>query len=67
MNAKDVRKMGLINWRDTLAKAERYYETDPFDIEEVLSFLEVNGFLEGRTENEVFVTYIKDVIKPIIW
>ena len=53
----------LFDWRDTLVKAERYYETDPFNIEEVLSFLEVNGFLEGKKGNEIFVRYIKDVIE----
>jgi hypothetical protein len=51
---------------DTIAKigvAKSYYETNIFNIEDVLSILEMTDHLEGQTLREEFIHYIVDVIK----
>ncbi len=45
-----------------LSVTKNYYDSDLFNIEEILSILEMNEFLEGNKLNIDFIKYIKDVI-----
>ena len=49
---------------DRLAKTKNFYATNLFNIEEILSLLEMNALLETDQEafRKLFVTYIEDVI-----
>jgi hypothetical protein len=46
-----------------MAVSKNYYATDLFDIEEILSILEMNAQLEGEEFKDQFLNYIRDVIK----
>jgi hypothetical protein len=46
-----------------MASAKNYYNCDLFDIEEVLSILEMNNQLHGHKIQESFISYICDVIE----
>lgn len=46
----------------TIAIAKNYYTTDLFNIEEILSMLEIHEFIEGNKLSESFTNYIRDVI-----
>jgi len=48
-----IREMSII---------KNYYEANLFNIEEILSILEMGEFLEGKRLEDVFIQYIKDVI-----
>jgi hypothetical protein len=41
---------------------KNYYDANLFNIEDILSILEMSEYLEDRRLKEVFLTYIKDVI-----
>jgi hypothetical protein len=45
-----------------LSAAKNYYNCDLFNIEEILSIIEMNEFLEGNKLQVDFINYIKDVI-----
>ena len=45
-----------------LSVAKNYYDCDLFNIEEILSIIEMNEFLEGNKLKIDFIKYIKDVI-----
>ncbi|WP_445363191.1 SIR2 family protein [Microbulbifer sp. ANSA003] len=45
-----------------LAVAKNYYNCDLHNIEEILSIIEMNEFLEGGQLKDGFISYIKDVI-----
>lgn len=46
-----------------LSVSKNYYSADLFNIEEILSIIEMGTFLEGRRLKKVFIQYILDVIK----
>jgi hypothetical protein len=46
-----------------MSVAKNYYATDLFNIEEILSILEMNSFLEGGRPKNLFTKYISDVIQ----
>ncbi len=46
-----------------MAVSKNYFETDLFNIEEILSILEMQSQLTGTRLNEDFIRYIKDVIE----
>jgi hypothetical protein len=46
-----------------LARIESYYHADLFNIEEILSILEMRDQIEGKTTRRRFVKYIRDVIE----
>jgi hypothetical protein len=48
---------------DKMASAKNYYNCDLFDIEEVLSILEMDNQLQGQPIHERFISYICDVIR----
>src|SRR5437899_2255848 len=41
---------------------KNYYDANLFNIEDILSILEMGEYLEGGSLKEVFLRYIKDVI-----
>lgn len=41
---------------------KNYYDADLFNIEEILSILEMKNFLEENKEKELFINYIEDVV-----
>jgi hypothetical protein len=43
--------------------SKSYYETNVFNIEDILSILEMGEYLEGRPLKETFLKYIADVIE----
>jgi hypothetical protein len=45
-----------------LSITKNFYETDLFNIEEILSIIEMNSHLKGQKIKEHFLRYIKDVI-----
>ena len=45
-----------------LSVIKNFYSTDLFNIEEVLSILEMREYLEGSTLKDSFLQYIRDVI-----
>jgi hypothetical protein len=45
-----------------LSVAKNYYQSDLFNIEEILSILEMKEFLEGHKLKDEFIQYIRDVI-----
>jgi len=45
-----------------LSVTKNYYNCDLFNIEEILSIIEMNEFLEGNKLKADFINYIKDVI-----
>ncbi|WP_444926638.1 hypothetical protein ACJJI4_00100 [Microbulbifer sp. TRSA002] len=50
---------------DTIKKLsfiKNYYKSDLFNIEEILSTIEMNEFLKGKKLKDEFIKYIKDVI-----
>jgi len=48
---------------DKLAKTKNYFDANLFDIEEILSILEMRSELEGTEEAAGFSRYIRDVIR----
>jgi hypothetical protein len=48
---------------DRLSVSKNYYNADLFNIEEILSILEMDDQLEGNSRRDEFVTFIRDVIK----
>src|SRR5262249_27498309 len=46
-----------------MSVCKNYYEANLFNIEEVLSILEMQNSLEGREENKEFAEFILDVIR----
>ncbi len=46
-----------------MSYCKNYYETDLTNIEEILSILEMEAFVEGKELDAQFIDYIKDVIK----
>lgn len=46
-----------------LSVSKNYYSADLFNIEEILSIIEMGTFLEGNRLKKVFLQYITDVIK----
>ena len=46
-----------------LSVSKNYYSADLFNIEEILSIIEMGSFLEGQELKKVFTDYILDVIK----
>lgn len=46
-----------------LSKIKNYYDADLFNIEEILSIIEMNQFLDGGPLHADFINYIKDVIR----
>lgn len=46
-----------------LSIIKNYYDSDLFNIEEILSVIEMNQFLDGNKLNVGFLDYIKDVIR----
>ncbi len=48
---------------ERMSVSKNYFNTDLFNIEEILSILEMQSFLEGSGLNETFIKYIKDVIE----
>ena len=46
-----------------MSVSKNYYETDLFNIEEILSILEMQTFLERRRSQRIFTRYIQDVIE----
>src|SRR5688572_21987361 len=50
---------------DRLAKIKHFFDSDQFDIEEILSILEMGEQFEGRRlrEKELFVQFLIDVVK----
>lgn len=52
-----------------LSVTKNYYDSDLFNIEEILSIIEMDEFLEGKKLKVDFINYIKDVVSfytPII-
>jgi len=47
---------------EQLSVSKNYYNTDLFNIEEILSIIEMGTFLEGKKLKKVFSQYISDVI-----
>src|SRR5438874_1949404 len=47
---------------DRMAAAKNYYDADLFNIEEILSIIEMAEFAESSREKSDFVQYVKDVI-----
>ena len=45
-----------------LSVSKNYYSADLFNIEEILSIIEMGTFLEGKRLKKVFIQYISDVI-----
>jgi hypothetical protein len=45
-----------------LSVTKNYYDCDLFNIEEILSIIEMNEFLEGNKLKVDFINYIKDVV-----
>jgi hypothetical protein len=45
-----------------LSVIKNYYETELFNIEEILSILEMKQYLKNSRENKYFINYIKSVI-----
>jgi hypothetical protein len=50
---------------DRLSKIKHYFDSDQFDIEEILSILEMGEQFEGRRlrEKDLFVRFLIDVVK----
>ncbi|KPD22453.1 SIR2 family protein [Idiomarina abyssalis] len=46
-----------------ISVTKNYYSSDLFNIEEILSIIEMNVFLDGNKLNADFIDYIKDVIE----
>lgn len=46
-----------------LSITKNFYDTDLFNIEEILSIIEMNGHLKGQKIKQHFLEYIKDVIE----
>lgn len=46
-----------------MSVSKNYFNTDLFNVEEILSILEMQSFLDGNRLNETFIRYIKDVIE----
>lgn len=46
-----------------MSVSKNYYESDLFNIEEILSILEMNDYLEGNSLKSFFLKYISDVIQ----
>lgn len=47
---------------ENLSVIKNYYKTDLFNIEEILSIIEMENFLEGKRLKRVFCQYIADVV-----
>ncbi len=52
----------VFNSIEAMSSSKNYYRTDLFNIEEILSILEMADYLNGRRLKDEFVRYIKDVI-----
>ena len=48
---------------EKLSVSKNYYDTDLFNIEEILSILEMGTFLQGKKIKKSFIKYIIDVIE----
>ena len=46
-----------------MSVSKNYFNTDLFNVEEILSILEMQSFLQGNRLNETFIRYIKEVIE----
>jgi hypothetical protein len=53
----------VFNKVNEMSVAKNYYATDLFDIEEILSILEMNSFIDGGKSKDLFAKYISDVIQ----
>ncbi|EFV79292.1 hypothetical protein HMPREF1013_00208 [Bacillus sp. 2_A_57_CT2] len=47
---------------DNMSKIKNYFQSDLYNIEEVLSILEMNDYLNGENNSEKFKRFISDVI-----
>jgi hypothetical protein len=47
---------------DSMAKAKNYYEVDLFNVEEILSLLEMEDYVGSSTHKESYIRYLRDVI-----
>lgn len=53
----------VFNVINRLSVTKNYYDSDLFNIEEILSVIEMNQFLDGSRLDVDFIDYIKDVIR----
>lgn len=51
---------------DALAKAKNYYAVDLFNIEEILSLLEMEDYAIGTRHRKAFVGYLRDVVLALL-
>jgi hypothetical protein len=54
--------MAVFDMIEKLAVIKNYYDADLFNIEEILSIIEMGNFLEGTKLKDEFIRYISDVI-----
>lgn len=53
---------GIFKVIDSMAKAKNYYAVDLFNIEEILSLLEMEDYVGSSTHKEGYLCYLRDVI-----
>lgn len=54
--------VSVFNVIEKLSNIKNYYDADLFNIEEILSIIEMGNFLEGKKLKNDFIRYISDVI-----